>query len=389
MPTIITGPLESSSVLSANQMPDNDRMLYLLKPYQSQFFQKLYFSDRRSKAVTDSTGKFSYFEDELYPHQDILSGSGISGGAASEDNIGLTNPTYFQEDDMLMIEETEEMVYVDSTASSQVDITSMSGSNITAVAAGSYVKKVGSYNMEINVARTATATQEVQVSNYLTIFNESVEMSSREQGAKHFTNGRSFDEQLEKRTIEMKQMFERNFMFSTESGRDTSGTYPKTFGKGFLGIVTTNRISYTNVTEPSFDAFLQAVYDTGGSNERDLYLGSSLSIKINQLIKDRYQVTGIPAKEYGVSLMRYLLPFGMTNIYWNPRMDGGFKTKGFAVDWENITLRYMAPDKKGSQKFRVEEDVEVDGTSSSKAKLYADLGIEIPNEIRHGIFEEA
>lgn len=389
MPTIISGALESTSVLAANQMPDNDRLLYLLKPYQSQFFQKLYFSERKSKEVIDSTGKFSYFEDELYPHQDLLSGTGITGGAASEDNIGLTNASYFQQDDILLVESSEELVYVDSIAGGQVDITSMDGGNITAAAAGGYVKKIGSRNLEINTPRTATATQEVQVSNYLTIFNESVEMSSREQGAQHFTNGRSFDEQVQKRVEEMKQMFERNFMFSTESGRDTTGTYATTWGKGFLGIVTTNRISYTNVTEPSFDAFLQSVFDTGGSNERDLYLGSTLAIKVNQLIKDKYQVTGIPAKEYGVDLMKYLLPFGMTNIYWNPRMDGGFKTKGFAVDWENITLRHMANDKKGSQKFRIEEDVEDNGSSSSKAKLYADLGIEIPNESKHGIYEEA
>lgn len=387
MPTVIAGPLESTAVLAANQMPDNDKMLYLLKPYQSQFFQKLYFSDRKSKEVYDSTGKFSYFEDELYPHQDLLTAAGITGGSATESAIGVTNSSYFAADDILLVEETEELIYVTSI-SGGVNVASMDGGNITA-AASTYVKKIGSRNLEINTPRIAQSTQEVQVSNYLTIFSETVEMSSREQAAKHFTNGRSYDEQVEKKALEMKQMFERNFMFSTESGRNTSGTYATTWGKGFLGTITTNRIGYTNVTEPAFDAFLQSVYDTGGSNERDLYLGSTLSIQVNQLIKDRYQVTGIPAKEYGVDLMKYLLPFGMTNIYWNPRMDGGFKTKGFAVDWENITMRYMAPDNKGSQKFRIEEGVEDNGSSSSKAKLYADIGIEIPNESVHGIFEPA
>lgn len=388
MPTVIAGPLESTSVLAANQMPDNDRMLYLLKPYQSQFFQKLYFSNRKSKAVFDSTGKFTFFEDELYPHQDLLTAVGITGGAPSEDAIGLTNPSYFAVDDILLVEQTEELVYVDSIAGGNVDITSMDGGNITA-AASTYVKKIGTRVLEINTPRIAQSTQEVSVSNYLTIYSESVEMSSREQAAKHFTNGRTYDEQIQKKATEMKQMFERNFMFSTESGRDTSGATATTWGKGFLGTVVTNRVGYTSVTESAFDTFLQGVYDTGGSNERDLYLGSTLSTQINQLIKNYYNVTGIPAREYGVDLTRYLLPFGMTNIYWNPRMDGGFKTKGFAVDWEYITMRYMANDKKGSQKFRIEEGVEDNGSSSGKAKLYADLGIEIPNESVHGIFEPA
>ena len=385
MPDIISGTLASDVVLSTNQMPDNDALLYLLKPYQSQFFQKLYFSDRPAKEVTDATGAFSYFEDELFPHQDTLSGAGIAGGSASEDAIGLSNPTYFAADDILLVEDTEEMVYVDSVAGGDVDITSMDGSNITACTTG-YVKKIGTRVAEYNTPRIAQATKEVKTTNYLNIFSESVDMTSREQAAKHFTNGRSFDEQVQKKVEEMKQTFERNFMLSTASGRNTSGTYPVTWGKGFLGIVSTNKVSYTTVTESALDDFLQNVFDTGGSDSRDFYLGANLSTAINKILKDKYQITGIPAKEYGVNLTRYLLPFGMTNIYWNPRLDGKFTNYGFAVDWESVTMRYMANDKKGSQKFRLEDDVEANGASSSKTKVYADVGIEIPNESKHGIY---
>ena len=385
MPNIITGALQSDVVLNTNQMPDNDALLYLLKPYQSQFFQKLYFSERQAKEVTDATGAFSYFEDELYPHQSTLIDTGIVGGAPSEDNIPVQNASYFQQDDILLIEKTDQMVYVDSVAGGLVDITTLDGTNIQAAADGK-VKKIGSRNLEVNLPRIATATQEVKITNYLTMFSESVEMSSREQGAKHFTNGRSFDEQVQKRVEEMKQMFERYFMFSTSSGRNTSGASPTTWGKGFLGTVVTNKVLYTTPTENELDTFLQGVFDTGGSDTRDFYLGSSLAVGINKLLKDKYQITGIPATEYGVNLTRYLTPFGRVNIYWNPRLDGKFTNYGFAVDWENVTMRYMANDRKGSQKFRIEEDVETPGSSSSKVKLYADIGIQIPNESKHGIF---
>jgi hypothetical protein len=386
MPNIISGALASDVVLSTNQMPDNDALLYLLKPYKSPFYQKLYFSERPAKEVTDATGAFSYFEDEMFPHQDILK-AGITGGGATENIYSkLTNPSYFQKDDMLLIEATEQMVYVSAlTVGSIVTITAMDGSNITAAATG-YVKKIGTRVAEYNTPRVATATQEVKVTNYLNIFSESVEMTSREQAAKHFTNGRSLEEQVQKRVEEMKQTFERNLMLATSSGRNTSGTSPVTWGKGFLGTVVTNKVSYVNVTEDSLDAFLQGVYDTGGSDSRDFYLGSNLTTAVNKILKDKYNITGIPATEYGVNLTRYLTPFGMTNIYWNPRQDGKFTNYGFAVDWENITQRYMANDKKGSQKFRIEDDVEENGASSSKVKLYADIGIEIPNEVRHGIY---
>ena len=386
MPTIITGALASDVVLDTNQMPDNDAFLYLLKPYQSQLFQKLYFSERPSEEVIDAKGAFTYFEDELYPYQSLLSAA-IAGGSATENlYTKLTNPTYFQQDDILLVEYTEQLVYVSTyTAGSAVTITAMDGSNITAAPSG-YLKKLGSRNPEYNTPRIATATQEVAITNYLTIFNESVEMTSREQGAKHFTNGRSYDEQVQKRTEEMKQMFERNLMLSTSSGRNTSGSSPVTWGKGFLGTISTNKISYTNVTEDALDAFLQGVFDTGGSDSRDFYLGANLTTAVNKILKDKYQITAIPAKEYGVNLSRYITPFGMVNVYWNPRLDGKFTNYGLAVDWENIKLRYMANDTKGTQKFRIEEDVEAIGASSRKCKIYADLGIEIPNEVKHGIF---
>lgn len=385
MPTIITGALASDVVLSTNQMPDNDAVLYLLKPEQSQFYQKLYFSNRPAKEVTDATGAFSYFEDELFPSISLLSGAGIAGGATSENAVGITNVTYFQADDILLVEDTEELVYVDSVASSELDITSMDGGNITACTTG-YLRKIGTRVAEYNTPRGAVATQEVKLTNYLNIFSESVEMTSREQAAKHFTNGRSMAEQVTKRVEEMKRMFEDWFLLATESGRNTSGTSPVTWGKGFLGIVTTNKISYITVTEDSLDGFLQEVFDTGGSNKRDFYLGSNLTTAVNKILKDKYQITGIPATEYGVALTRYLTPFGQANIYWNPRLTGKFTNYGFAVDWDNITMRYMANDKKGSQKFRIEEDVQATGASSSKVKLYADCGIQVPNESKHGIY---
>jgi len=76
----------------------------------------------------------------------------------------------------------------------------------------------------------------------------------------------------------------------------------------------------------------------------------------------------------------------MVNVYWNPRMDGKFTNYGYAVDWENIKMRYMANDTKGTQKFRIEEDVQAMGASSQKCKIYADIGIEIRTKLNTVFF---
>lgn len=388
MPTIISGAQQSDTALAANQMPSVDKILYLRYPMRSQFFNKLYFSDRAQRECTDATGKYSWFVDDLYPHHDTLSGAGIAGGATSENAIGLSNPTYFQAGDVLLVEDTEEMVYVDLIDGGNVDITSVDGSLITACTTG-YVTKLYSRNLEVNTARTAVATQEEQIYNYLTIHSETVDMSSREQGAKHYTNGKSYEEQLEKRIIEVKQEFERYFMLSTKSGRDTTGASPWTYGKGFLGLVTTNRIGYTEVTENGFNDFLRQCFDNDGNEVRDFHMGSYLSADINKILQNYIRLTDVPVKEFGYDIMKYQTPFGIVNTSWNPRLDGGFSTKGFLIDWETIALWYMANDKKGSQKFRVEEDVETPGTSETKAKIYADIGFEIGKETTCGIYEKS
>jgi len=142
-----TGPQSSYNALAANQMPDIDKFLYLIEPYQSEMFNKLYFSQKsKQEKVINQNGKFSVMEDEYVPHMTTL--TNITGGATSEDNITVTDATWIQADDILLVEATEELVRVDSIASSQVDITSLDGGNITAATTG-YIRKVGSYVQKV------------------------------------------------------------------------------------------------------------------------------------------------------------------------------------------------------------------------------------------------
>ena len=56
-------------VLAANQKPDIDTVLRLIKPYQTPLMQWLFFSNKQSKVVLNANAKFSWFEDEYLPHQ--------------------------------------------------------------------------------------------------------------------------------------------------------------------------------------------------------------------------------------------------------------------------------------------------------------------------------
>lgn len=379
----VVGTQTTVNQLAANQMPDVDKVLYLLKPYQTPLFQKYFFQKNKSEKVINENAKFSWFEDEYYPHTTTI--TNITGGAASEDNITLGSGAWINEGDILLVEDTEQIVYVDSTASSQIDITTLDGStNITACTTG-YITKVGSRNHEFAVARTATFTKEIEKFNYCTIFSETVTTSGRYQAGEKYTNGKSHADKIKKLTIEMKYQYERNFWFSTEQYTGTINTdYRFTFGQGALGRIITNKQQYSGqIDEVQFDDFLKNIF-AKGSNVKDVYAGSDMIAGLNKFIKDKYQLENM-TKEYGVDVRTYRTPFGKVNLIWNPVFANRFSTWAFALDPEGIKLRYMADDDKGSRKFRIEENVETPGTDGKSTKLLADLGIQIANEEIHGI----
>jgi len=392
MATIHTGPQSSYNQLAANQMPDIDRMLYLIKPYQTEMFQKLFFSQgKKQQAVTNQNGKFSVIEDEHVPHQTTV--TNIAGGAANEDAATFGDKTWMQESDILLVEATEQIVYIDSITGGDIDITSLTGGNITACTSG-YVKKVGSFVHEYSGVRTFVHTQEVEVLNYLTIFSEAVASTGRQQAGETYTNGMTHKDQVRKKVEEMKLMYERNFKFSTHAYTGTTtgadgNTYRVTVGKGFLGFITTNRKDYTILNEAAFDEYFGVVF-AKGNKVKDHYSGTNQSIAINKIIKDKYEVPADKiVTKYGVDLLQYVLPMGTINLHWDQQMDGKFVDFGFTVDWEVIKMRYMANDDSGSRKFRMEENVQTPGTDGKVTKLLADIGIQIPNEILHGILEKA
>jgi hypothetical protein len=143
-------------VLAANQKPDIDTVLKLIKPYQTPLMQWLFFSNKE-KSSSKCNSKFSWFEDEYLPHQtDIL--AAITLSSTYYLNLTSTNCTdvsFFKLYDLVYLEYTDELAFV-STVTSSTDITltkvhATIPTALTAIAAGgigSYVKIVGSWNLE-------------------------------------------------------------------------------------------------------------------------------------------------------------------------------------------------------------------------------------------------
>lgn len=393
MPTLVSGVRSSSNANSNNQLRDVERILQVLKPYQTPFLQLLWFGGRPAKPVVNATGKFEWFEDTLFPHQTTVKLAITASGSPATLSLTATNCTditVFGVGDVVLIEETDQMAVVTSHNGTTVVLTHIDGStSLTSLAVvGSVFKVIGNQNNEYNGVRTGKSTTEVEQYNYLTIQTESVGTTGRNQAGSAYTNGLTHPEMVAKKIEEMKLTMERNMLFSNSRGYKTVDGYRHTWGNGFLGRVTSNVNGYSTLDQATFDAHFQEVF-AKGSNRRIHMCGSNQLVAVNKIVKDLYQVVPNPSvSAFGVNITEYITPFGTVAIVFNPLMDGKFTNWGFTIDPELVTLRYMADDAKGSRKFRIEENVQTPGTDGKQDKLLMDVGLQLVSEECHGILKK-
>ena len=380
----LQGTRSSQSYPSNQLMPDIERTLMLLYPYQTPFMQWLFFSqEANAKKVINKTGKYSWFEDELFPYQTTLSSAFAAPGAATGTiNVATGTGLYFRQYDIILIEDSDQMAFISSISTDALSISSMNASDLLlAASSGSNIKSLGNQVNEYSTFPTALSTEAIEKYNYLTIFTESVATTGRDEAGEGWTDGESHDEQLEKKIKELKFKFERFSILSTATpATATVSSYLWTYGQGLLGRITTNVSPYTkgSLTETGWNNFSK------GSDNRRLYVGSGLMNDINVLFGSKSIPTTTITTEYGVKMTQWLSTFGTVDIIWDPVMDGKYSYYGVALDPESVKLRYMANDKKGSRKFRVEENVETPGTDGTTDKLLMDVGIELANEEKNG-----
>lgn len=390
---VVSTVRSSATALAANQKPDIDTVLRLIKPYQTPLFQWLFLSNKQSKVVLNANGKFSWFEDEYLPHQTTIStSSAISLTSTYYLNFTSSNCTdvsFFKLNDLVYIEATDEVAFV-STVTSSTDITltkvhSTIPTALTVIPAGSngsYVRIIGSWNLENNEKVTSVTTEEVEVYNYLTIFNEGIGTTGRDQAGQNYTDGKTHDEEVMKKMEEMKMMYERNAIYSNVAySYGTTTATKKTVGKGFKGFITTNAVSYSGaISEAALDAFFAQVF-AKGSNQRTFLVGNNLFNGIMDIIKAKQgSFDPVVDGSYGVRVVNYIHGMGDVKIVRDQMLEGKFSNNGFLYEESQVIPRHMGNDKKGSRKFRLEANVETPGADRTETKLLADIGLQFNNQ---------
>jgi len=395
---VIAGVRYTGAIESTNVKPDVDTMLKVIEPYQTPTLHWLMFVKKDAKVVKNKYGKFEWFEREFFPHQTSITAAITESSGLTLTSSNVSDVTIFNIGDIVYVEETDQMAVVSSgTVGTSVVLTHIDGStSLTSLSStGSFLKIIGSKNYEYTATsgRVAMTVKEVNKYNYLNEFNEYISTSGREEAGEAYTDGLSHDELLEQKVKEMKLQVERYFYFSNQRGYTSSGNQRATYGYGLKGMITTNVTSYSGTLgETAWDSYNKTVY-AKGTNRKKHFAGSDQIEELHKFMKERYELSQAPNEkalwgEYGIEVKSYRTPFGITDIIWNPILDGKFTDWGFTLDDKTVRMRFMANDKNGSRKFRI-RDIDQLENEGSKSKILMDVAIEISQEQYSGILYQS
>lgn len=394
--TVIDNARASGNTLLRNQKPDISSVLTKLMPYQTPLTQYMFFGQRKSKVVKNKVGKFEFMEDELLPHNLAC----LVNVTPTGDNLvftptNLENVKALKLYDIVLMESTGEQGWVisisgtDYTVAQMEDGEDQTATALTGITAGDNVKIIGNAQEEGSNGTNPRTTQVINNFNYLTIFEETIITTDRDEAGDEYANV-DHTYQVEKKMLEMKTYFERNFMLALKAGFVTGADGKRrTYGKGLDGLISTNVTNYATLDEPTFFAHMRAV-GLRGTGKKTHYAGGNQYYTLQDIV--RAKIGNLPSlvkTPYGVKVMDFVYGDVETRLIHNPILDEGKSDTGFTVDEKYLTPRHMANDKKGSRKMRIRKNVQDNRSNTTETQLLADIGMELRYETAHGKLEKS
>lgn len=394
--TIKTGVRGGEALLSTNVYRDIDLVLKKIKPYQTPLSSWLLLSKRKSTKVLSPYAKFEWYEQKFFPHQTkVTAAIALTGATLILTSSNVDEETIFGLKDIVLIEETNEMAYVSSVTGgggADVILTAMDGTtSLTALTSTDYyIRIIGKRVFDYDGRTDGKEIQEVNVYNYLNEFREFIQTGGRQIAGKMYTDQLTHEDRVQQKVQEMRLIIERYFFFGRERSYKASGNNRATWGYGLDGFITTNVNTYSGaLTEPVFRAHLKEVFLTGSNTKLHL-CGIDQMDEIEWFMRDYYQVVQTPKElglfeEFGCTPKTYRMFAGTVTLVWDPILDGTMTNRGYTLDEENIKLRHMNDDDKGSRKFRIRSNTQDPDVDGKETEILFDVGLQVEKETESGI----
>ena len=398
MPDIIQNVLGTDAIVESNVKRDIDTMMKIIEPYQTPLFSWLFLQDRNSSKVTSRYAKYEWYEKEFLPHLEQLVASVTeSSGLTFTASTHLASIDQFNVNDIVLFEENDEMGFVESINSTTLVIQHIDGSSTLSSLSDTdhYLRIIGKRVFEYHGRLEARTVKEVQKFNYLNEFPAYITTSGRYEAGEAYTDGTSHDELVEQRFRELKKEIEHYMWFAQSKGYVTSNNERATWGEGVDGVLSTNVNAYAGtLTETQFRNHIKAVLKTGGTNRKLHFAGTEQMDDIEVFMNQKYSLMQNPKElsqfeEFGLVAKTYRMFSGIVSLIWNPLFDGKYENTGYTLDIENVKMRYMANDKKGSRKGRIRPNTQDNDKNGTETEILFDVGLQLEKEVTHGKLYQA
>lgn len=389
---MIKGVVGTNVIESTNVKRDIDRMMQIIEPYQTPLLSWLFLQSKNQQVVTSRYAKYEWYEKEFLPHLEPLVASVTeSSGLTFTKTTHLASIDQFNVNDIVLFEENDEMGYVESVNATTLVIQHIDGSSTLSSLSevGANLRILGKRVFEYHGRLEARTVKEVQKYNYLNEFVAYITTSGRYEAGMGETDGTTHEDLVEQRFRELKKEIEHYLWFSTSSGYFGSGNERTTWGEGVEGVLTTNVNSYAgSLDETTFRNHIKAVLALG-SNRKIHFAGTEQMDDIEIFMNEKYSLQQNPKElsqfeEFGLVAKTYRMFSGIVSFVWNPMFDGKFVNYGYTLDIEQVKLRFMANDKKGSRKGRVRPNTQDNDKNGTETEILFDLGLQLMKEPYHG-----
>lgn len=314
-----------------------------------------------------------------------------------------SNAITFVQNDILLVEESDEQVRVYADPTSNTSITVVRGANGTTPASVTYagagvnpnVLCIGSAFEEGSLAPTGVNYDPTERYNYTQIFRRTLEITRTASKTRLRTVPAVKEarrECLEYIGVDM----ERAFWLGVRSAavrnskpvRTTAGIYNQ---MASANIIPMGGAVDMNTLETNMELIFRE-----GSSEKMVFAGNKMLMALQQVVRKnaQYQIKG-GEKEYGMNVTRLTCPFGdlvfKTHPLFTQNTGGttggvpyyGMNTWAMILDMEEIEYRYL---KESDLKYQ--GDLAAVGQDAIKAGYIAECGIELHHPTVHWLWTE-
>lgn len=390
--------------------PENWReMILRLYPYGTQQAPLAALTAlMKSEATTDPI--FHWFSKKTEAHRFKLAAN-LSGGDASGTSQSITIDTTesvafgVKEGDVLMVEQTGELIYVASTPTVNNTIVGLRGYENAASQAvtyngdgiNPYLLKIGSAYEEGSSAPDPIGWDPTENSNYTQIFRETYALT----GTAMNTKTRTGDEVKESKTDCFESFttsMEKGFIFGRKRLTVRNGQPLRMTGGIIEQLPAARKISmsaYNGLISLKYWETLIADIFRYGSPKKLAFCGVTAILAITQMVRLNTQLQwtlGQPTKAYGMDVQELTTPMGTlvlkihpmfgqltggtngANNVWYP----GFDNAMLILDMANLKYRYMA-----GRDVKYQPNLQLPGVDGMLAGYIGECGLEIHHPETH------